>query len=474
MRVTMTVADRRASSLAGSFCTADATWSVAIDPMKGRLSSTVDAAVKTAQTTVVLSSLMGSTTSAVSQNGLVALLELRSCIFSDTEPLDFGGSPTGMAVGDVVGQYYRGAVVGATIVYLVLLALCVALAAIMAFTSEAGIGSIAAAFGTIYFPAVLVLPVGVFHQGLATSAAALARLGGPADGLTAFVGLLWCTATVAAVVLRTAVYRLPCAVQPRDARKAPPMGWERLVPGLPSYVAVAQWDHHWCNQSATNVKRGYFLLLDDMAKPWWLGVELGFCLVNGAVLGIRENDVRFCRGQRAILAVLSTAMLIGAAIVRPCGARLSNSFLILNKVGLAVVAILIAIGAELGSDSTSDYAELIDAVFLYVGLLQTASQLFINILMRCREWASNANGNRSMQLHESVDAVKEDMESCIAALLEMKRSNISDTEDVASEDEVDVDIFNELATRQAQRDANHDLDLSDMTEDPKMTSLYYC
>jgi hypothetical protein len=183
-------------------------------------------------------------------------------------------------------------------------------------------------------------------------------------------------------------------------------------------------------------------------------------------------------------------MLIGAAIVRPCGARLSNSFLILNKVGLAVVAILIAIGAELGSDSTSDYAELIDAVFLYVGLLQTASQLFINILIRCREWASNVNGNHSMQLHECVDAVEEDMESCIVALLELKRSNIPDTEDVASEDEVDVasedevdvasedevdvDIFNELATRQAQRDANHDLDLSDMTEDPKMTSLYYC
>ena len=152
------------------------------------------------------------------------------------------------------------------------------------------------------------------------------------------------------------------------------------------FLNFGLWRRHWVDDVGghgvpSGYKRRYFFILDDMAAPWWAAVELSSGLVQGAILGIRKNDLQVCRIQRILLAVHCLVMVVTAIIIRPCGSHFGNVFLIASKIGSFITALLIAIHSLSGNESAYDDADFVTAGFGFIASLQTAVQLLLALVL---------------------------------------------------------------------------------------------
>ena len=147
----------------------------------------------TFQTSTTASSVLGNPVSALSNVAMMSILGLDECIFSDVDPLDPSVSPLGVAVGNELGQYYRGAVVAAIGMYLGSIGCSTALGVALAHVLKRP--TLRPVFGKMRFPSNLMVVVGLLHQGMATSSVSLIRLAeGPGDVLLGIACRLsqWC------------------------------------------------------------------------------------------------------------------------------------------------------------------------------------------------------------------------------------------------------------------------------------------
>ena len=123
------------------------------------------------------------------------------------------------------------------------------------------------------------------------------------------------------------------------------------------------------------------MLIDDLSQPWWTAVEMSSCLVQGAILGIRMNSLAVCRGQLWALAVHCCVVFGAAVYFRPCGAILSNVFLILSKLGAFVIAVLLLLHSLTLSVGFASGAEFATNILTDIATVQTVVQIVTAVLL---------------------------------------------------------------------------------------------
>ena len=308
-------------------------------------------------------------------------------MFSDVDPLDSSVSPfTSAAIGPSVGQYYRGAAVVALSLYggVSLLAVCGALLLFLMgdgrtrthsiFSRAASHHGIAPYFALLRFPSAGVLLVGVFGQGLAACGVSLIRLGDSGgDVALGIVSLLVCIVLAALAGLVTTCWLQVRIVKQKLTRRH---GWAGI------FLSAALWPNHWKDTSGElQFKRRYMLLIDDLHRPWWTAVEMSSSAVQGSILGLRINSLSVCRGQLWALVAHSLLVLVAAAYFRPCGAVLSNVFLLLSKLGALLISSLLLFHSLTLNDGFAQAAQVATSVSTAIATAQVIVQLITAVLL---------------------------------------------------------------------------------------------
>ena len=338
-------------------------------------------AQRSAQTTFraasVTTSVFGNPIMAMSNTGTASTLALADCLFSDVDPLDPPISPTGFAIGDPVGQYSRGAAVAALALYG---AFALAAGAVVIFKHVFWSSPWYSSLAQLRMPSGSLILVSLFHQGLATTGVSLCR--GAWHALDIFLGLLALVAAslVTAYSINATTRSFHCRLQPVDedtlAEENSTAEW---FPASFAKKALlhARWDKHWVDASKSQFKRRHLLLMDGLRLPWWSAVELGSGLSQGAVLGLRINSIGVCRGQMVCVLLLSCAILAAALFFRPCGSMSDNLFLILSKLGAAVIALLVLLEVLTEDDMYSVFANCVAVAASGIAACQTILQMLL-------------------------------------------------------------------------------------------------
>ena len=352
------------------FCTLSA-----LRPTDSLRSSTAS----TFQSSTTVSSVTGNPMAALSNTGMVSILNLEECFFSDVERLENSISPIPASLGDPVGQYYRGAIVLGSVMYVAATVLLVVVALAVNRFGERDDG-----FLMMRLPSSLMLVVGMFHQGMVTCGVSLMRIATSwNDTLLGAVGVgLGVLSTLGVLVAMTV--RLACKMEDR-IEKEKPLAVESSVPGLATLLRLAVWNKHWTDDgSVPGYKRRYLWLLDDLRLPWWAALELSSGLVQGGILGVRLNDLDVCRKQRIAMLVHCIAMFLLAAAVRPCGSTIGNAFLIAAKLCGTMVAVFIMVHTQTTDTAFATGASVVTSIFAFLSTAQAVCQLISAVVLGSR------------------------------------------------------------------------------------------
>ena len=338
----------------------------------------------TFQATTTASGMLGNPVSAMTTTGMVSILTLDECIFSDVDSLDPQVSPLGFSIGtEPLGRYYRGAVVSAVVVYSTFAAAIIVVSTVAPKLNRDL--TTAELFALLRFPSNLLIPIALFHQGMVTCATSLIRVGTvkSSDMVLGIFGLLTSMTLTAFVWLAGTRWRKCHQVLRSDNSAA-----KSDSKVLKAFITLSLWKFHWVddddnarNSSWPQFKRRYLLILDDMATPWWTSLEMSSGVVQGVILGVRRNDLKACQAQRAALVVHCVAMFAAAVVVQPCGSFFGNFFLVSSKLGSLIVSLLILIHTESGNANASAAAQLTTIAFTFVSSIQTVIQLLLALAL---------------------------------------------------------------------------------------------
>ena len=248
----------------------------------------------TFQSSTTASGLLMNPVTAMTNTGMISILSLQQCVFSDVEPLDPSMSPLGVSMGQEAGQYYRGAVVAGFGVYA---------SALIAASGTALLLRIALkmndSFELLRLPSVLMVPVSIFHQGLVSSGTTLVRLALSSSDICLGLAAIGLGMTSTAVVLLATTRYLSVRIAKRhdsadDVDGAEqPLRYEKMVPGLKQFLRLAMWEYHWVNGIVPGWKRRYLLLIDDLCLPWWTAAELSSGMVQASLLACARTALLF-------------------------------------------------------------------------------------------------------------------------------------------------------------------------------------
>ena len=355
----------------------NASWVIAPLPPKTPLQVATTAAYRTA---AITTSFIGNPATALTTTGVMSMISLASCTFSDSDPLDPSVSPIPFAFGLEMGQYYRGAVVTGLGIYGIS-AMAVALAACVLTYLTRTCETFTLSLAKLRCPSSGMILVGIFHQGLASSGVSLIRLHAqPGDVALGFLSLASCMAVTCWAAYVTTGPRFECAQ--RKVRLTPETNVRAHFGNLAqSFADVAVWRFHWVDRSSNYFKRRYMSLFADMQLPWWTAVELSAGVVQGAVLGLRMNSLDVCRGQQIVLAIHSAFMLILCSLLfRPCGATLPQVFLVLSKAAAFLESLFTGVYQLTLNALYSDASDDIVSASMLVSDVQTATQLLVIVI----------------------------------------------------------------------------------------------
>ena len=322
---------------------------------------------------------------AMANTGMISILSLQKCIFSAVDPLDPSMSPVSFAMGQTVGQYYRGSLAVSGLVYFGGALLIVAMAFFMQIALDKE-----DSFAFLRFPSIMMIAVSIFHQGTVMCGASLLFLHDAWrwDAAIGAAAIATAVATCCIALLATTKF-LSCQLEDRQpSKEAPPLAYEKKLSGL---LKISMWNQHWMDGSVRGYKRRFLLLLDDLRCPWWTTAELSSGLVQGLIIGVRRSDLSVCRIQLIALSCHCAIMFLAVCVVRPTGSLLGNVFLVASKLASLLVALL-----ELAYVFSDDNESLIAASgfvttgFTILSSLQAAMQLFTTgvIVLRAlsRKW----------------------------------------------------------------------------------------
>ena len=347
-------------------------WTLAPVPAPSALQQATTAVFRSS---TVASGMLGNPVTAMTLTGMISLMSLDECLFSDVDQPDQSVSPAGVAVGPELGQYYRGAAIFALGLYAGIVVLAGMAVAVMMRVVPLRNDSALKRLAVLRLPSNGMIVVGIFHQGLATVGVSLVRLGSSAGD----VALGLAAVAVCAGLVAGALYVTTKGFDCRSVERRENDGGSRK--GLAGhrrvrwFLGYAEWKWHWEDTSATHFKKRFMMLMDDLQRPWWSAVELSAGLIQGGVLGIRMNSLAICRAQQWVLLLHCGGMLAAACYFRPCGAILSNVFLVASKAASFLIALCMLLHALTFNDNLASAANTITVVATIVSSVQTVVQL---------------------------------------------------------------------------------------------------
>ena len=134
------------------------------------------------------------------------------------------------------------------------------------------------------------------------------------------------------------------------------------------------------------------------------------------VLGIRDNSFSMCRTQGWILTVHAAMM---TTIFRPCGAFLSNMFLVLSKVGAFAIALMTLLHIVTLDNVFDSAAQMATTVSTATGSCQTIVQVLLillslpQVLLKLRRKLLDIlRTPNALACQEEVQDDQDDIESC--------------------------------------------------------------
>ena len=343
--------------------------------------SPVPVAVKKAlQTTTAVtssaSSAMGSPVMAMQQTRINSIFALSSCEFSHSEELDTLTSPTGMRFGPVMGQYYRGAIVG-NLLLLAAFALFISLCGCMVGmactatqdASESVLARVWRSFGLVCFPGVVVVPLCLVAQGTMMACVATLRYGdmGVGDAAIGIVGLLLCL-SIWGLLLWTTTRAFDAAfVFEEDEEEAP-----KKASWLMSVLVPAR--GKWREKSTTSSYKKHFkhFFIEYRAgMQFFLCVDLGLNLCLGVLDGTRPPNQTGCNAVAFGTLVLLFAACVIAWWVRPMLEVGGQMYAMGSSALTLLCALFSTIGQFADSDDAVAAAEYMSTAVMVIGVVKT-------------------------------------------------------------------------------------------------------
>ena len=342
-------------------------------------------------------------------------LSLAQCQFDHEAAVDFANSPLGLRFGDTTaGAYYRGGIVGNTVLWLGLAALHVLAGVVMhlvrkrvaAPAGEAektllgwrvASGSFAESLCLVKFPGLLAVPLAMVVPGLTMCATAAALHGdGAGDvalGVVALLGTAAAIGLVTVTVVRhfAAVYVLDMEIDPETERKAQPHAVLRFFNGSMT----------WKSPMPSNYFKKVFTPLfedyrheasDNVTCPprvplqYFFGVELSLSFVCGMLDGTRPDTFAGCRTAAIVALVVNACWLLFAAMYVPCSSLYRNLFLIGNAT-LITASLGLAVAAHVTLDEGfATAAAAVAGASMYATLVKAVIDLALLVLDVYRDW----------------------------------------------------------------------------------------
>ena len=327
---------------------------------------------------VAATSMLGNPVSALSMTSVSSIFGLSECIFSDVDALDPSISPMGLALGESLGAYYRGAIVYGLALYAGVG--CVPPLALYFFRRATLLEDLA----RLRFPSILIVVVGMFHQGLATCAVSMMRLHtGALDVFLSLVALITCAGVTVCAGLISMPRRLEARLAsgtedgPSARREGKVIVW---------LLKISTWNMHWREMRRKgSFTRRYFFVLDDMRLPVWIAAELASSLAQGIILGVRKNSRSACEAQEIAVTIVLTVALCGAVGLRPVGSRLGQWGLVVQKAGAFGISALTVLHTFTANDVLLTAVDSIATIVMIFGTLQTVVGLVTTLLVSRRD-----------------------------------------------------------------------------------------
>ena len=104
-------------------------------------------------------------------------------------------------------------------------------------------------------------------------------------------------------------------------------------------------------------------------------------VIQGCILGLRIDSITVCRGQLWALTAHCVLLLVAAVYFRPCGAALSNVFLLLSKLGASLISLLVLLHSITLVEAFAQAAEVATSVSTAVASVQLVAQVIAALLL---------------------------------------------------------------------------------------------
>ncbi|CUI14145.1 transmembrane protein, putative [Bodo saltans] len=378
-----------------------------ISPRTTTVAPAVSSGIATA--TGVVSLITMNTITSGSQSRAQMLLSLTACTYAaDNEAYSF----LGIGIGDVAAYYYRGAIVGNSL--LVLLVLCVGLIVIFVvslssaknklsfWTDESFQAAGAKLFSTVHVPGLMMVPLTLLLQPTVSSSVALFMVGdGDAgDIILGIVGVAICLCALAYVSSTILFFRPPSqqlfvGVRPTgapldsdDEEKGGVKGQPHHRNPSPYYSSsrsrmstiVDEWivpPIHWVTvtPSAKAWKRRHLQMFCDNDTAWFtaLGVisDFSVAVFNGIATG---GNGSVCLVQLVVMTILYAVQGVLLVFNAPTLGRLAHVLISFSCTMSLFCAVLI-LAATATSDQASktvciDAANMLGTIINVAGLIQ--------------------------------------------------------------------------------------------------------
>ena len=336
----------------------------------------------TFRASAAVSGALGNPLTAMTMTGVISIQTLSECLYSDIDALDPSVSPTGAAMGPELGQYYRGGAGTGLALYGGITVFSSIAAQVLKQKLDVPLTT---AFARLHLPSVGMIIVAAFGQGMASCGVSLIRLNFSfGDVVLGIVSLAVCC-----LVVLLALNITTRGLQGRVVIERSKDTVAEVPRQLQWFLKLSTWKMHWKDTSATQFKKRYMMLIDDLQRPWWMAAELSSCLFQGSVLGIRANSLSTCRNQQWVLVVHTLGMTVAAVWYRPCGAHTSNMFLVASKLFALIVALMTLLNTVTLDDTYATAAQAVTSIATAVGSCQTLIQVLtmaITLLPRAQRW----------------------------------------------------------------------------------------
>ncbi len=306
---------------------------------------------------------------ALSQQRSTMMLSLGTCAYSHSEPLDPSSSPTQMGLGPAEGRYFRGAVVGNTLVFAAGAALCFVLA-----FARKGRMCLSESLADLGLPGRLALLHAALLTPTVTAGVGAALYGGSGFWDAVFygalvAGVLWIALPVAVVVTITTRQFEARPVRKKVSSSAPARALMRMRPEV-EWVAKKNKQKRGCADVFVGMWGELFTPYSGSFQ-WFLAVEILQAAAAGVIGGVMSNSETVCARVQLSALLLALTSLGALILVRPVNETTDFAAALLQGFLNATSCFALVAGASEVSDAVAIVSIYLTAAAAAVSVVQS-------------------------------------------------------------------------------------------------------